>query len=1581
MCVGPVLLPWLVLLGLSEIRGHVDVTTDTYFSDVTWSLGSSSWSWDGGAVNGYIPSGSSYTSITVTIGHCTFDRLTCGGEDGQGNGGAVAVKSGTLNLDTCNFTSCVALLSGGAIFVRTSVLSATGCRFEACSAPVNGGAIAVIETAQKNLSLKKCVVENCQTSGSFVLFFDAIGTAKLEENTIEDSDSSNNCILSMTCNSFTWLGNKLLLSVSNESASVIKIVCEQDVTLIEESTFSNDGKQVRRFFDVNQRGEWKFDHCSFTSIMTPEEGTAILINAENGVDRLDIIDCNFTGLSCRWNGGAIHVRHIEFSMVGCLFDSCESREGWSEGGVELGGGGGVYIEWSARGELQDCTFVNNTGNINGQSLQIMIAHDVTEKPQVTVSNCTFKDHKSPSVLCFGKYANEYSNSLASSSFKYTIFNCTFENNVYDSDDFGLVLARSRIGLSYEDCIFRGNQGKLLYVSKEESGSPSFDMSNCSFEDCRGTGLVFSREGVSVGGVSFTGCNFSSCEALILELQSLGDSLTLFDCSFLECHTEASKSSICVIEKPNLAVDIRNCVFEMCGGSDGSAISIVCEDLTLISNEFNGLREGSGYGIQVGLVNKEKELSFDHCKFSNNGANVTEKFINISDEHKSVSFIDCEFREMGATTGGGALKLNLVQEGAKLSLLRCVFFACYCKNDGGAIHGQGTNTIIIEECTFQECYCLEGYPEAGGGGAVYIKYTTKSATVSHCKFINNTSPRNGQSVELQCVPGYDTFYESVTLFNCSFLNHAYGSIVCFVYSNGDNVILFNSTQDYTLSSCIFQGNEMKPSPLSDYGVFTGSTTGDIRYEDCQFISNTGLDGTASCLIALHHKCATCSVEHCNFTDCHHDGSDNAIVCLRQTVDGQTTIKICDCAFRGCSCASGMISVLSASLTTLDISNNQFITCESKTSSSVLLANAQSSVSELSFNNNVVSACQGKSDAKIGSIVTISPTQLSFNDNRFDVAESGQFCIYVDMKMFTGVVVVEECVFKNGNGDLAGQDAQFLHFARSHGLKFVSCIFESIQSWGRGAIYFRRQAGTMYQLEVFNCTFNKCIMRGLNGGAAIWSGDVDTISVENCTFELCESEPGSDGGGAVYIDHSTKQGIIVNCTFVDNKNKGKGMSVAVFTQPDAQGKNDPSRIEFSECIFKDHKRPEVGAILFFFYGTQSSQLYSGQYKLSSCTFENNLLTDSAGLVNLETQQIHYHNCTFYNTGNKNIYGGLLRIAVGTEQCTLESCVFKYDAANEPPMQCLLVLGEQIQTLSLISSIFSGLFVASGLATIKSSNARNLATLCDTFTISACDFTQCKANEANPLLDISVSSGMSKIQDTLFAVSASSNPLFAVSCDSNAQIEFYNCCFTHSQDLGSAYITINNIAGKVIFSDVCFDVEESQAIKYLGGKDNVEFSGGNREGFFVDCQCWEPVDTAGPPTEEGSSSVMTEESETTPPESESSGTDEPGPDSGTGNKSNAGLIAGVVIGIIVIIVIVVVVILLLLRRRRTEEEEDEGVTAEQEFTEETVTTATQGMPVAGGEWSQTTEDNPVFLNDGVDETEGPFHNMFEEDGLFTE
>ena len=158
------------------------------------------------------------------------------------------------------------------------------------------------------------------------------------------------------------------------------------------------------------------------------------------------------------------------------------------------------------------------------------------------------------------------------------------------------------------------------------------------------------------------------------------------------------------------------------------------------------------------------------------------------------------------------------------------------------------------------------------------------------------------------------------------------------------------------------------------------------------------------------------------------------------------------------------------------------------------------------------------------------------------------------------------------------------------------------------------------------------------------------------------------------------------------------------------------------------------------------------------------------------------------------------------------------------------------------------------------------------------------------VDVASRSSIVQDTLFSISPVTRQLqsgeslatIGLSCQGDAEIEFYNCCFTQTENLGAGYLTMNNIGGKVVFSDVCFDIEESKAIKYGTEEDKqkVEFSGGNRDGFFVVCQCWEPIRTVCDSTEEDIPDITTDEtsyvdeletSESDEPEQETSESDE--------------------------------------------------------------------------------------------------------------
>ena len=619
--------------------------SDSVLVGMKWSGATNSW--NGGAVNAYgATSNDQYISLTCES--CSFQSCSSTTVNGQGNGGAICCWYGKLTLSSCDFRDCRAGKNGGGACIQSGELVATECNFSGCSAELEGGAVAVYldgTTEQKGLLLKKCDVLDCMTTGPSVLFFNDISSAEFEENTIENC-SAENCVLTMTCQSFTWAGNSFHLSVEGASASCIQINCQgESERVVEESRFSNDGKEVGRFFSLNQLGSWRFHMCSFTSIKTPQdsgEGTAILVNTQDGVTDLEVTDSNFTDLSCYGNGGAIHVAGIHFSLIRCCFDSCQSRVG--DGGQEtaLGGSGGVYIECTAHGEVEDCTFINNTAAINGQSLQIMIPHDAS-KIQVSVSNCTFKGHESPSVLCFGQYEGEDRTGLACSTFRYTIFNCTFQDNTYTSTKFGLVIARSTVGLSYEYCTFLGNRGGLLSLSDVESGPerPSFGLSNCLFEDCHGTGLIFAAESASVGSVSFEDCDFKSCKAPIIQLHSLTTSLTLSGCSFEECTGDEHQILVGSVEGEGQekTIKIDDCSFTGCQYASGM-IAVSADgvrQLDISNNQFMNCHSTASSSILMTTAGCVSEILFNHNTLSdctgaagdNTGSIITIHSENIS----------------------------------------------------------------------------------------------------------------------------------------------------------------------------------------------------------------------------------------------------------------------------------------------------------------------------------------------------------------------------------------------------------------------------------------------------------------------------------------------------------------------------------------------------------------------------------------------------------------------------------------------------------------------------------------------------------------------------------------------------------------------------------------------------------------------------------------------------------------------------------------------------------------------------------------------------------------------------------------
>ena len=153
-------------------------------------------------------------------------------------------------------------------------------------------------------------------------------------------------------------------------------------------------------------------------------------------------------------------------------------------------------------------------------------------------------------------------------------------------------------------------------------------------------------------------------------------------------------------------------------------------------------------------------------------------------------------------------------------------------------------------------------------------------------------------------------------------------------------------------------------------------------------------------------------------------------------------------------------------------------------------------------------------------------------------------------------------------------------------FEYCSFKNNSSSNYASVYL------MDGYNTSKTTFKSCTFTGNTGykGGAVYVGEKDTVSFENCTFE---TNTASDCGGAVYIKASAT-GTFSNCTFKSNTASYYGG--AVYIERSGTG-------SFSDCTFEGnsatHTTSSGGAIC-----------SSGTADITNCKFTSNSATRDTG-----------------------------------------------------------------------------------------------------------------------------------------------------------------------------------------------------------------------------------------------------------------------------------------------------------------------------------------------------------------------------------
>ena len=673
-------------------------------------------------------------------------------------------------------------------------------------------------------------------------------------------------------------GNKFALSVGQ---CAIKIDRCQPQLNMSHCVFENsgeklgEGNQYIMLGQIPSEGWLTFDSCSFENMQSEGSAPAFQLGTEENEWPLLVVTlCNFSRLSCDWNGGAIHTHKTKsIRVVDCRFDSCSCKAA-TETGQEVRpeyGGGAIYVEFTcASAVISGCVFNNNSSPQKGQSLQVPFTNSLDG---LTLHDCIFQGHQTGSVICFDFFEGN-PGKPSTYTHKHTISMCQFVSNVVratgDEASYGLVQMKSTEGIEYSKCLFQDNeQGEsgsgIISVSNVASGTPYCHFIECNFSECVTSaegetpgGILFlgassvvgevyvetcfvtggpstfirvdgNAQGISVSGSEFDECHFALKGFIYIVGESeLVEAFSVSGRNFTNCDSFASSTLFQISNGTCHSVTIDGCLFESTrGGGTVGLFNVVSSELRFVNNDVSFTEVVERAVCQFGLRDVSQDLRIEGDRFSGLGANLSwGRFVHVTEDHQQVSFVNCIFEDT-VHLGGPCFSIDV----ENLNVFGCIFRRLSCRGNGAAIHTGGSRHLIVENCSISSCSSDaggEGGGVASGGGGLYLEYKLKSASIEGCVFTSNKCARNnGQSIQ---VPFNDNV-NGLVIFNCTFKSHVGPSIICFTYTkNGTNYIY---DHQYDITGCVFEGNTVDSG---DYGLVRMNSSVGIRYSNCAFINN-------------------------------------------------------------------------------------------------------------------------------------------------------------------------------------------------------------------------------------------------------------------------------------------------------------------------------------------------------------------------------------------------------------------------------------------------------------------------------------------------------------------------------------------------------------------------------------------------------------------------------------------------------------------------------------------------------------------------------------------------------------------------
>ncbi|MDO5847936.1 MAG: Ig-like domain-containing protein [Methanobrevibacter sp.] len=914
--------------------------------------------------------------------------------------------------------------------------------------------------------------------------------------------------------------------------------------------------------------------------------------------------------------------------------------------------------------LNNCTFIKNNGAVNcyaGSTLE--------------VNDCNFINNTRTSKTAMG-------GAISATNAVVKINGSKFINNsaVNSADD---------NGFAFGGAVFVQGGGNLTVVNTEFTTNKANSKNN----NAQG-GAIFAWnnvESVSVENCTFTGNSAVNGGAIYTdnntELTVKGSNFT--GNSAIDDTVVGSGGAI--FSEGNLNVD--NSTFVGNNATNGGAIYAAAtsnKTVTVKDSEFSkntathtdDAKGGEGGAI---LLIGSIDASVSGCTFEDNKAKFNGADIN--NQATNLAVTDSSFAN-GVASKGGAIFTNttvIVDNSTFTNSARPVYNMGTATlnnstftNNKGAISSLSGSTLEVNDCNFINNTRASSYAM---GGAIYA--TNAAVKVNGSKFINNSAVNSADD------NGF-----------------AFGGAV-FVQGGG-NLTVVNT--EFTTNKANSKNNNAQGG-----AIFAWNNVESVSVENCTFTGNSAVNGGA----IYTDNNTELTVKGSNFTG--NSAIDDTVVGSGGAIFSEGNLNVDNSTFVGNNATNGgAIYAAATSNKTVTVKDSEFSkntathTDDAKGGEGgaiLLIGSIDASVSGCTFEDN---------KAKFnGADINNQATNLAVTDSSFanGVASKGgaiftNTTVIVDNSTFTnsarpvynmGTATLNNSTFTNNKGAISSlsgstlevNDCNFINNTRAssyamggaiyatnaavkvNGSKFInnSAVNSADDNgFAFGGAVFVQGGGN---LTVVNTEFttNKANSKNNNaqGGAIFAWNNVESVSVENCTF----TGNSAVNGGAIYTDNNTELTVkgsnftgnsaiddtvvgsggaifsegnlnVDNSTFVGNNATNGGAIYAAATSNKTVTVKDSEFSKNTATHTDDAKGGEGGAILL---------IGSIDASVSGCTFEDNTAKYYGGAINNQATNLAVDGTAFENNA-AGVSGGAI---YNNETLNVDDSTFKDNSAT--------------------------------------------------------------------------------------------------------------------------------------------------------------------------------------------------------------------------------------------------------------------------------------------------------------------------------